>query len=435
MPDFTYCLTRVCLRTGQLTLPLTMQGVFPEGTVRALDTASGEEFELQVLGPRFVAGLGPFFKQHGLEVNDLLLIRPLEDGRFALTPTPKPRRADYTRPEAVRELVDRVVELAPLSEREIRGLFPDLPEGFDLGAALREDGRLSKYEGRWGFLAEEGDAPRTQPTVTSYPSRPAEAGASLNSEGAPSDVSLHARARTALETFGFRVEARGYGQLLAHADLGRRHYTALVHLLAQEARLDWTKLLARRRDSGATYLAVFGDHHDLLRLASPAAQAHATLWSWQGLGRALELLEAVPMSPFDLEPHFARDGLFEAGLSRFERAVDKRVSERGEFSLVLSRLATMRAPSVFLLDDVIVDAQLPRDRVLGILELLSEAPFHLVSRVDSGEFCLRQGVQGSLQHLSHYALSLVDRLPARRTERVRGNAAAVAFEAEESGDE
>jgi len=426
----TYHITRNCLKSGRIFLSPSAKGFFPrEGRVQMTDTESGETIELTLLSATTLAGAGPLYSRYALEPNDLLVIR--RDGdRYTLTPTPRPRHPDYSRPEAQRQLVDRVVEQAPLSEREIRALFSDLPPTFDLNSVLQADARLSKYEGRWQFASADtipqkaNDLPPRRATVTPYTARPLDEASVLVSGGsAAGDSSLHTQARRALESFGFRLEPRSYMQLLAHADLGRRHYSVLVQLLADGTRLDWTKLLARRRELGATYLAVFGVHQDLLRLQSPAIQARATLWSWQGLSRALDLAAAVPVSPFDLEPHFSRDGLFEEGLRRFERMIEKRVDGRGDFSAVLQRLAALRAPSVFLLEDVMVDTELTRDQVLSILNLLSDAPFHLVSRVDSGEFCLRQGVQENLTQLSHYALSLTERLPARHTERVRGNVA------------
>jgi len=428
---YTYHITRNCLKSGRMFLSPSARELFPrEGSVEVTDAHSGETVELTLMNALTVGGLGPLYKRYSLEPNDLLLIRR-EGEAYTLTPTARPRHADYTRADVQRTFVDRVVEQAPLSEREIRALFSDLPADFDVARVLRQDGRLSKYEGRWQFVTEapaeipasSGTSSR-RATVTTYAARPAEDGPDHSGAAAPSDGSLHTKLRGALETFGFRLEPRSYMQLLAHAELGRRHYSVLVQLLGDGARLDWTKLLARRRELGVTYLAVFGAHHDLLRLQAPAVQARATLWSWAGVERALDLVGAVPMSPFDLEPHFARDGLFEEGLRRFERTVEKRVDSRGNFSSVLQRLVALRAPSVFLLEDVMIDSEMSRDQVLGILNLLSEAPFHLVSRVDSGEFCLRQGVHENLTQVSHYALSLTERLPARHTERVRGNVAA-----------
>ena len=44
----------------------------------------------------------------------------------------------------------------------------------------------------------------------------------------------------------------------------------------------------------------------------------------------------------------------------------------------------------------------------------------MVSKVGSGEFCLRVNVPETLKHLSDYALSLRERMPPNRTERLRG---------------
>jgi hypothetical protein len=425
-----------------MTLPLSMLTLFPEsGTVRAFDTVKGQELTLTLSEARTVTGLEGFYREHGLNVNDQVLIRLLEDGRYALTAMVRPKRPDYTRPEAQHAILNKVAELnRPLSEGEVRGLFPDLPAEFNLEALLQTDARLLKQDGRWRPHQAEAEKPvevvtkapeppkSVPPTferpkravVTPYPREvifPGDAG--LNSEDEPIDLSLPHRAREALQTFGFLIEALAHGQLLAIAELGRRTYTVLAHVFPENARLDWAALLARRRETGANYLAVFGAHRDLLRLSAPADLARATLWSWEAVARVRELVRTVPVGPFDLEPHFEQGGLFEHGLERFEKTLGKWIAERGAFSAVLSRLAGMKAPAVFLLDDV-QDAELSRDSTLEVLKLLSQAPFHLVNKVDSGEFCLRYPVHQGLLHWSEYALSLRNRLPLRRTERLRG---------------
>ncbi len=204
----------------------------------------------------------------------------------------------------------------------------------------------------------------------------------------------------------------------------------LVHPLSEGGRLDWGLLLTQRREVASTYLAVFGHQQDLIRLASPAAAARATCWSWQALESALELSQSVPVSPLDLESHFAKDGLLEDSLTRFKVSLNQRITERGVFSGVLRSLAAMKAPSVFMLSEVLESSSFNQDNegtqdvvkehVLAVLERLSHAPFHLVSRVDHGEFCLRYGVSEGLLHLSEYALSLRSHLPSRRTERLSG---------------
>ncbi len=534
--EFRYPLTRICLRNGALTLPRTMLGLFPEeGPILAVDTESGEEFELEVAGPRSVIGLGEFLALHELEVNDELLIRPLEDGRFGFTALPRPRKRDYTRPGAVAALLDELAqaELAA-NEAEIRALHPELPSDVDLRDLLQQDERFVYFEGRWQVRSAlerhldddqtaAGARPRGEPAGEPPPlagaasseaepgleavaapqveaegageaeSHPLEAGesqqealwrstwqaatgaqeapapawepleappggeaavppheaangdermatpsvrerrkprvvfpgdAALSREGAEeddiADLQHVSHARELLEGFGFRVEALGQGDLMAHAELGRRGYTVLVHALGFGQRLDWAALLARRRELNARFLAVFGDRRDLGRLQSPAELARATLWSWEGLQRARTLGRSVPVSPFDLQLHFEREGLFDRGLERFEHDVAELVAERGAFSEVLTNLAGLRAPTVFLLEDLAGQGTLSRDAVLRVLERLVEAPFHLVARVAQGEFCLRRPVGEGLANLADYATSLRDRLPSRGRERLTG---------------
>jgi hypothetical protein len=262
----------------------------------------------------------------------------------------------------------------------------------------------------------------TAPRVSAAPRAglfPADVG--LNSATLPpGDPAKTKRAREAFATLGYRVEGLAHGQLMLYADFGRRFERVLVHVLPDGQRLDWAALLARRREAGASHLAVVGDHRDLHRQVAPADLAKATLWSWVGLERVLELAGAMPIGPFDLEPHFERDGLFDYGLDRFERTVAKRVQERGAFSSVLERLATLKAPAVFLLEDVAGSPDVPREQALRVLERLAEAPWHLVSRIDSGEFCLRYRVHDALDQIGAYASSLRVRLPERQRDRVRG---------------
>jgi hypothetical protein len=554
--EFRYPLTRICLRNGRLTLPLKMLDVFPsEGNVTAFDSrrgGEGETFELTVEGPRRITGLERFFADNDLEVNDALLIRPLEDGRYALTAAPRPRKPDYGRRDVVQSLVDDIVAAStPLTVGEIRGVYPDLPADFDLERVLSNDGRLHRVEGRWRPIAFEPPPPpppvvqevapaaderavavtvdagtpqanatqaassgpplpppasvatpseseaapsepvsasptevrsapsdgaadpfidpqrdpvaevagsveedravaapaepvvgssepevepeapparaerstgareRRRVTVTPYPRGvmfPSEVG--LNSESEPGDLTLVQRTREALREFGYRVDSLPHGQLLAHAELGRYQYRVLIHVLPDRERLDWAALMAKRREVAAKYLSVFGDVRDLQRLFAPADMARATLWSWDGLARVRDLSRTVLISPIDLEQHFERDGMFEGGLVRFERTVEERIRERGAFSSVLTRLAALRAPAIFVLDDLTGDVDLTRDQLLRVVERLTEAPFHLVIRVGNGEFCLRNRVGDALLNVSEYALSLRDRLPVRTRDRV-----------------
>jgi len=56
--------------------------------------------------------------------------------------------------------------------------------------------------------------------------------------------------------------------------------------------------------------------------------------------------------------------------------------------------------------------------MLRILERLTAPPFHLVAKVDAGEFVLRQGVGDALNNVAEYASSLRARLPVKQVERL-----------------
>lgn len=505
--EFRYPLTRVCLRSGALTLPRAMVGLFPaEGEITALDTKRDQEFALEPLGPRNVAGFGELFRSHKLDVNDELVIRKLEDGRFAITPVAKPRRADYSSSEALAVLFDELAESGiAATESEIRALYPDVPSTLDLEEALGADGRFVLRDGRWqsvvaaemaevgrrraeeaakarqreaaeetalavaggdvaaereaalqarldaaaeassqqGELWSHGGAAADAVRAAGRPPGAARPGGAVYERRTPSSgprfehapsassfdddleddrsresLELVSRLRALLTPSGFRIEPTGRYQVTLHAEMGRRGYRALLQLLSNNLRLDWAELLTRRRSLGVPYLAVVGDARDLIRLEGPARVARATLWSWSGLERLAALNRTVPVSPVDLVTHFETDGLFEDGLARFEAAVGERVAERGMFSEVLLRLAQLRAPVVFLLEELASELNMSREQVLRTLERLSSPPFDLVERVDQGEFVLRQGVPDALGALAGYATSLRGRVPARQRERL-----------------
>jgi hypothetical protein len=485
MPEYKYMLTRQCLRTGQLSLPYRMlehlanrEGETadkPAWDVQVMDTEANEVFTARFAAPRTLAGLAAFFERHQLAVNDTLIFEVQDPGTLLVTPQGRGRRAAPTRGDSVsaRALDSLHAAGTPLSEAEMRAVQPALSRDAELSKRLISDPRFTLREGRWqpaqeaqgatpsaseraleaeraaspdmaapapesptvaDVLEEKprprwGRSPRSQPrpraSVTPYPRGvifPGDAG--LNSEGGDPDISQQQRLKDLLTDLGYRVEGLAHGNLLAHADLTRRSHSVLVHLLPEHGQLDWAALLARRREVGATYAAVFGHDLDLASHEGPAEMGRASLWSWAGLERLKQLAPTVPMCPVDLEEHFARAGLYGKGLARFEQTVEARVAERGVFSAVLTRLAAMRAPAVFLLDDV-ADPTVSREQVLKVLELLSQAPFHLVSKVDSGEFCLRLRVGDGLGKFADYTASLRERLPSRRTERLHGEPIAI----------
>ncbi len=444
--EFKYVLSRVCLRSGQMTLTRGMLELFPsEGTFTVVDTKRNQEFKATVAEKRRITDLGGFYKLHDLDVNDEIIIVPLEDGRYAFTAIVR-KKGEASSAAIAKFLDDLATQGTPLSNAEIRTLHPELPKTLDIDHALEQDKRFVLEQGRWGVAkAKENEAdakikidtpqlkqevqeeapeePKTsgnkRATVTPYPKSVIFPGEAATSQASEQDVSQQHKAKDILNALGYRIESLSHGQMMAYAELGRKNYSVLVQLLHEGGQIDWAALLSRKRELSATYVAVFGDGLDLIKLSSPAALARATLWSWTGLERLQSLNKAVLLSPYDLESHFERDGLFEHGMDRFEKTIDKRVAEKGAFSAVLTHLAAMRAPVVFMLDEVI-DNDMNREQALRVLETMSQAPFHLVTKVDNGEFCLRNKISDALLNFSDYALSLKSRLPHRRTERLQG---------------
>jgi len=420
--EHRYSLTRVCLRRGELTLPRSLTGLFDsDGPVTVSDSLTGTELQLDLQGQRVLSGLGAFFEEHELDVNDALLIRRAEDGTISITPQKRERRPDYSSERARSQIVAVVLENAPLTEAEARALLPGLPAGFDLAGVLQSSGRLRLHAGRWHdgsdfqeeqFEREVDEAlehavrSHTEAAAEPVPAEPAAV------QGRP-DSSLPGR----LARLGFQVVAlNGTAWLLESAVSGSttQGFRVLASEVTPGSRLDWAALLEQRRQQSADYLAVFGPERDLQPLSAPAELAHASLWPLEALNQLEEIAHDLPLSPADLEDNFRQDGLLARGFERFEQAVNRRISERGAFSAVLSNLAGFPAAASFRLEDAARNVD--RETAKAVLDQLSRSPFQLVMRRGSGDYYLRTDVHSALRQLAEYARSLQAHMPQPRRE-------------------
>lgn len=242
--------------------------------------------------------------------------------------------------------------------------------------------------------------------------------ADLPTEGASPEAL--ARARDLFASLGYRVASGGGGTLRLEARLGRTRTRILARVLDAGARPDWSALLQAVRGEGADRLALVGDVRDLTRLERPARGARATLWSWDGLRRVRDLAKTVPIGPTDLASCFDDAGLHAAGLVRFEARIEQRLEEQGTFAAVAERLAELRAPIVFTVDDLVTDAALSRESIVSELDRMAAPPLQWTERRGPGEFALRQNVADGLVRLETFARSLRERLPDPTRPRVRG---------------
>jgi hypothetical protein len=440
-PEVRIALTRVCLRSGASLLPLRARDVLADGSIEAYDPEAQRTHALEVSGGR-VRGLGPFLAEHDLAVNDEVALRPRPDGHVVLLARPRARSAARDG-RAVRRAVQALLDGgAPRTLDELRhdhGLAEEAP----LEAALTREPLLERRAGRWALIGGHADddgrfggppgpTPReassgahaapsdpTAPTGSSEPDglRPA-ADATRPSDGASPEAL--ARARDAFAALGYRVSAGRGGTLRLTAHLGRLRQTVLARVLDDGDRPDWNALLQAVRAEPADHLALVGDVRDLTRLERPARGARATLWSWDGLQRARDLASTVPIGPLDLVPAFEDGGLHAVGIERFEARIDARLQEQAAFSAVAERLAELRAPAVFTVDDLRVDERLPRETIVAELDRMAGPPLQWTERRGPGTFALRQDVAEALARLETFARSLAGRLPDPTRPRVRG---------------
>ena len=412
--EHRYSLTRVCLRRGELSLPRSLTGIFnPDAPVSATDSASGEQYELKLVGERVLTGMQEFFAEHELDVNDTVLIRPAENGSISLTAHKRERRPDFGRQPAADKIISTVLDAGPVTEAEARALLPGLPADFALAGLLEESGRFTLKAGRW-HDASQLSAQEFDRQVDDALARAGAQQQESHPQAAPATQSLPALA--VLERIGFQVNSLGDGVHLLDAVASGTSgggFRVLAKFVQPDVRFDWGSLLEARREQSADFLSVFGSDAELGPLTAPAELAHATLWPDSALERLGEVTGNLPLSPVDLEPYFRQGGLSGPSREHFERGIQARIAERGAFSTVLANLAAFPGGAGFRLDDAA--RGIDRDDARQILDQLSRSPFQLVVKRDSGEYYLRENVQIALQQLAEYATSLQDHMPRAAT--------------------
>lgn len=98
MDTFRYIITRACLQEGSLRLQRFLRPHFPaEGETVKLFDEGGHDYTVTVTGERLM-GVGSFYRDHNLGVNDVVMITPLLPGCYKVEGIVKP----YARPEPER---------------------------------------------------------------------------------------------------------------------------------------------------------------------------------------------------------------------------------------------------------------------------------------------------------------------------------------------
>lgn len=432
--EYRYPLTRLCIRTGALTLPARLIALFPaEGTVLLRDVEHDVEVLADIPEPRIVTGLAEYFADFEVEVNDDVFLTPQDDGTFVMRLHKRPRRAAIEVEEA-----DEGPEVVVV-QSESAIAVPAVPAEPDAPAAAAEPEQSVPEPAvpsppaqravpetpevstpAWGLFTDvEDDVVGDGEAVeagTLFPDELPETTAPVAAEPVktPADIALETpltdlqdRLSEHLAPFGFHTEIVAEDLVAGYAQLGTKSYTVLFRLLPAGERLDWGVLLTLRRGGTYDYVAIVGDHHDLIAVSNPAAVAKTTLVTWDALARARQLHRGVPISALDFEPYFATIGLFEDGLQHFENHVAAKLTARGNLSELLTMLADRDAPTVLTFTEL--DAELDdlaEGELAQLVNLLTGAPFHLFERVSDREVLLTRSVSEMLGAVALYAESL-----------------------------
>lgn len=452
-----YVITRVCLSDGTMTLQRTLRSILPAaGEVTLRD--SGHEWPALVdASAGVVRGLGEFYRRQGLRVNDEIFLELLPDGAVSVAAirSSAPRTDHGALDERAKELVREWGQ--PIGVPELRSLWQaeGLPE-IDFEAILSADGAFEKRDGCWRAVSaphlvrperSQAPVPRAESAlapVAEAPQRRAQAeqaaggswpagheprrraggGPSAREPARPatplagpqpterSDLTTLQQVSRVFTGLGFKVDPVSPREMLLEARLGRRSYRALMHVLGPK--VDWSQLLAERRNRKAQFLAVAGTTPELTRIGASANLAKATLWPLESFARLTELAQLIPVGPLELEPHFAEGGLIDGGLERFEETAGSLIDARGLVSRVLVALADRpRGASVFVeeLTGLIGEPALDSPALDRAIDTLAAPPFLLLAHLDGGELALRQTVRSCLKAVAAYAESVREALP------------------------
>ncbi|MBI3963017.1 MAG: hypothetical protein HY335_09705 [Deinococcus sp.] len=362
-----YTVTRPCLSSGTIRLLRYLAPHFPSsGNVVFLD---GErEVQAKIEG-EVITGLGGFYTQYQVAVNDELIIEPLSQGRYQLQVRTRAKQAPRpTEPEPpVTRRREPATRAAPLKEK-----------------------------------AEK--APPTKEI-------PPEALAATEPEAfAGSSRTDLLREAPALREWGFVVSEEGRGLLLS-AEAGRRGYRAILWPL--ETVVNWPDLIELRRLTRCQYLGIYGPAKELAHLTEQAKLARASLWPMGAFARLKELAAKVPIGPLELREIFEEAGLTDAGLQAIESRTEEMLAHKGTFSGVIAALSQIKPGSIFLLEDLVNlqgERGATREAISRILDDLCGTPYFFLRRTNPGEYYLARPVLQLLHGLESYAKSLKEGL-------------------------
>lgn len=376
MKQMRYILTRPCLQEGVLRLQKYLESTFPESGPAVFVDDRGREHGVEIdRAAGVVRGLHGLYHDANLGVNDVLMVTPLEPGRYSAEGIVKPHapittpRTETQRPPEPR----RVVVTATPHVREVR------MQPAETGAA---SGRPA--------------APHTEPP-TREPLRPITEAPERSRAAAPSAAPVpgplpetpesQLAELASLTGYGLSYAAPGVARLAA--ELGEFGYVVHVALTDSARRSGW--------ESGADYSAL------LTGEGQPVAGTPRL--THEGLTALLEHARLAPLSPIDLRPYWEAGDLDLNAAAGVSELVGAHLAQRGAFSFVLLTLASQPAHSALSVPRLAerLGSGVNPAELRSILDTLSRAPFLALTPLPGGQYLLRAGVAEMLRDVADYA--------------------------------
>ncbi|KEF34085.1 hypothetical protein RDMS_08935 [Deinococcus sp. RL] len=388
MKQMRYILTRPCLQEGTLRLQKYLETTFPESGPAVFVDDRGREHRVEVdRAAGVVRGLQPLYHDANLGVNDVLMITPLEPGRYSVEAIVKPHapittpRPEHQRPPEPR----RVVVTATPHVREVRTQYPQSqPQAAPAGPG-QPSGRAERPASPPPSLPE---APSREPLVPvteqAESTRPAPRGATPG----PLPETPEAQLAELASLTGYRLSYAAPGVARLAAELGEFGYVVHVALSEAACRPGW--------DRGADCRAV---------LTAEGQQLGTPRLTREALSALLEHARLAPLSPLDLRPYWEAGDLDLKAAAGVSELVGAHLAQRGAFSFVLLTLAAQPAHSIIGLPRLAerLGSGVNPAELRSILDTLSRAPFLALAPLPGGQYLLRSGVSEMLRDLAEYA--------------------------------
>lgn len=415
MKALRYIITRPCLQQGSMSLLKYLRPIFPEsGPVQFVDDL-GHEHTVQVDHQAGrILGLGPLYQNQNLGVNDVLLLTPLQAGRYQIeaitkphhSPAPAARSVTLSAPE-----LRRVVIAATPHVREVR-LESNAPRIETLPLAMPEEAKAAA-------VAHTPLTPVSEPTPL-QPVAPAPLQTSERTEPLPrpTDAAMSGTSGSGTSGHPLAELARLTGYSISYpqpqvarldADLGDHRYSVAVAL-------DQSVLQRGGWQQGCDYFAVLLGEGDMLpgvpRLTHEALLA------------LIEHAQLAPLTAVDLRGYWNAGNINLEAVDSISELVGGQLAQRGAFSYLLVTLAQYPAHSVIRPEELgeQLGHALNAAELTQMLQTLSSTPFLALSPLPSGDYLLKVGVRDLLLDIAEYAEGV-----RRRVKPARASASEVAL--------